>query len=176
MSKIKDNVSNSFERKLLEKNLQNHLKELNRLARELPKKYINGEIDSTFKSIYKQGAGEDEDSFGKMFAHECVTYASKKMKDNKDNEEVQQIILQNFVLSIRGLIDPIFSNSCTNLKNQISDPLMGLNNYEDLATQLRDYVKLNQNFYDCKKDIVDKCFKPANIELKIVKRSFHVIK
>lgn len=175
MSDIKDNVSNSFERKLLEKKIENHLKELNRLASELPKQYIDGNIDSTFKSIYKQGAGADEDNFGRLFAHGCVAYAVQKMKDNASNPEIQQFIFQNFVLSIRGLIDPVFSNACTNFKNQIADPLMGLDNYAQLATDFKEHIKINTHFYDSKKVIIDNCFKLAP-PLKVVKRKLRVIK
>ena len=171
-----DNVL-SMEKRLHQKKLkdmdskaQAHMSYLFQKSQELAVQYIDGNIDNQFKSLYKQGAGGDEDFFGKCFAQKAISYSVNKLRQNKESMELQHEIMKNFGLSVKGLANHIMKPVVERFKNQISDSVTGLDNYQELANVFNAKVKTDNSYFECKKDIIDHYFKvPVKKTLKRIK-------
>lgn len=129
-------------------------------SKELANQYIDGNFDDQFKAIYKQGAGGDDDFFGRSFAIQIVSYTVNRLRENKGNELIQNKIMKNFGLASKGLLDHIMKPVLESLKSQISDSLTGLDNYKELAANFNSEVQENNSYYESKKTIVENCFNP----------------
>ena len=160
-----DNVI-SMEKKLRQKKLKNmdkkaqeHISYLFQKSQELAPKYIDGNFDNQFKSFYKQGAGSDEDFFGKCFAQKIISYTVKKLRESKEDTQAQHQIMKNFGLAAKGLLGHVMKPTVENFKSQISDSVTGLDNYQDLANTFNAQAQEDSSYYDCRKVIIDDCFK-----------------
>lgn len=171
-----DNII-SMDKRLQQKKLkdmdekaQAHMSYLFQKSQELVPQYIGGNFDNQFKNLYKQGAGSDDDFFGKCFAQKLISYTVSKLRENKEDIEAQNQIMKNFGLAAKGLLDHLMRPTVERFKSQISDSVTGLDNYQDLANTFNAQVKTDNSYFDCKKVIIDDCFKvPVKKQLKRIK-------